>query len=392
MFDIEKYLKKSLLKLKLTYGLPKSGFIAGGSIANLAWEMVSGNKAVINDIDVFILEEEKSDIIYKKNKSELEYFQSYGQIAHFPKIRDSYKIHESINEDIFNYISYSSKNTSPQIIIDSFDINSVMVGYSIDENKFYYRPEFVEFLKTGNLKIVNLNTPAHTAIRLIKKAVELNANVEDLEFKILSYSLKNRFSFFDMERHRFLQRYADMFEKYKSFLSRYFELKRDLDLEKHLLESKKVETCVYFLETINEFNFGEFEHKMLTDFLFYVRNIFTSDNGRLFNIWNNLHFYFKSLDYVDGSESDEDIKYLTKISNLYPNIINNLVGMKFSDQINIVRNVIDKITQYYDYETALAVLENIKLNKNIKFDEDSCLIIGLSVRKKVNRKQINFIL
>ena len=340
---------------------------------------------MVNDIDVFNVENDRSEIIYQYNKKELEYFETYGQISYTTNVKDSYRIHESSNEGIFNRISYSSKNTSPQIIIDSFDINSVMVGYSIDEDKFYYRPECVEFLKTGELKVVNLHTPAHTAIRLIKKANELNAKVDELEFKILSHCVKNKYNFSDIDRYRFLQRYADIFEKYKSFLSRYFELKRDPDLEQYLLESKKLETSVYYLEPVCEFNFGEFKHSMASDFLFYVRNIFTKSDEKLFNVWNNLHFYFKNVDYVDGTEKDDDIKYLTKISNLYPNIIRNLKGMNFADQINIVRNVMHKITNYYDYETAISVLENVKLSRNTKFDEDSCLIIGLSVRKKINR-------
>jgi hypothetical protein len=385
MFDVEKYLKKALLKLKLNYGLPKSGFIAGGSIANLTWEMVSGHKAVVNDIDIFIVDNSNEDKIYQFERKELEYFETYGQISYTTKVKDSYKIHESSNDGIFNRITYSSKNTSPQIIIDSFDINSVMVGYSVDEDKFYYRPEFVEFLKTGVLKVVNLHTPAHTAIRLIKKSNELNAKVDELEFKILSHCVKNKLHFSDIDRYRFLQRYADMFEKYKSFLLRYFELKRDAEIEEYLKESKKVETPVYYIEPISEFNFGEFKHSMASDFLFYVRNVFIKGDEKLFNIWNNLHFYFKDINYVNGDEKDEDIKYLTKLSNLYPNIINNLKGMNFAEQINIVRNVMQKITNYYDYDTAISVLENIKLSRNTKFDEDSCLIIGLSVRTKVRR-------
>ena len=189
--DIEKISRKALLKLKLTYGLPSKGFIAGGSIANLIWEMVSGNKAVINDIDVFILDNLSFDkSIFSFEKKELEYYESYGQISSYHKGKESYKIHDTDNEGIFNKIKYSSKNTSPQLIIDSFDINAVMIGYSIEEDKFYWRKEFIEFLETGELRVVNPTTPAHTAIRIIKKANELNAKVDELEFKILSFFLK----------------------------------------------------------------------------------------------------------------------------------------------------------------------------------------------------------
>ena len=42
---------------------PKKGIIAGGSLANIVWEQVSGNVAKINDIDVFIFNSRESDCI-----------------------------------------------------------------------------------------------------------------------------------------------------------------------------------------------------------------------------------------------------------------------------------------------------------------------------------------
>jgi hypothetical protein len=36
--------------------ITKKGF-QGGSISNLIWEEISGNKSIINDIDIFILDE-----------------------------------------------------------------------------------------------------------------------------------------------------------------------------------------------------------------------------------------------------------------------------------------------------------------------------------------------
>ena len=55
--NIEKLCRNALDFLKSNYpNFPKSGFIAGGSLANLIWEQVSGNIAKINDIDVFIFD------------------------------------------------------------------------------------------------------------------------------------------------------------------------------------------------------------------------------------------------------------------------------------------------------------------------------------------------
>ena len=51
---IKKIAEQALERLKQYDNFPESGIIAGGSISNIMWEIVSGNKAVINDIDVFI--------------------------------------------------------------------------------------------------------------------------------------------------------------------------------------------------------------------------------------------------------------------------------------------------------------------------------------------------
>ena len=54
--NVKQLAEKAIDRIKTTWGLPQSGFIAGGSIANLIWEEVSGNKAIINDIDVFLFD------------------------------------------------------------------------------------------------------------------------------------------------------------------------------------------------------------------------------------------------------------------------------------------------------------------------------------------------
>ena len=52
--NIDSLVRTAVERIKSTWGLPESGFIAGGSIAHIVWELVSGKKAVVNDIDVFI--------------------------------------------------------------------------------------------------------------------------------------------------------------------------------------------------------------------------------------------------------------------------------------------------------------------------------------------------
>ena len=66
--NIEKLGRNALEFLKTKSKLPKSGIIAGGALGNLIWEQVSGNIAIINDIDVFVFENSlKVDQIYGDN-------------------------------------------------------------------------------------------------------------------------------------------------------------------------------------------------------------------------------------------------------------------------------------------------------------------------------------
>ena len=53
---IQKLANQAIKHLKENYILPNSGILAGGSLSNLIWEYKSGNKAIINDIDVFIFD------------------------------------------------------------------------------------------------------------------------------------------------------------------------------------------------------------------------------------------------------------------------------------------------------------------------------------------------
>ena len=59
--QIELLIRKAVAELKSKWELPSTGFIGGGSIANLVWEYVSGVKARVNDIDIFVKVEEKEE-------------------------------------------------------------------------------------------------------------------------------------------------------------------------------------------------------------------------------------------------------------------------------------------------------------------------------------------
>lgn len=401
--NIESLARQALNTIKDTWGLPKKGFLAGGSIANIIWELVSGNKAVVNDIDVFhfvgiqeAYNKKDKDSLFNYRNTETSYYEDYTGMCFTTKTKEFYSIVSTEKDDIFNNINYKSNVEDPSLIIRSFDINSTRVGYNIEEDKVYWTKEFEDFLKSGELKVCNLMTPCHTAVRIVKKADELNAKLNPFEFKLLQYSLSRSFS--DKIKWRFKERYQKMYEKYLNLLEPYFIISRDRGVEDFVLLEYGEKVELYFLtanlpgiETKTDLFFFNanyskiFQHPNLdsiyrtTDFLFYMRNIW--GNHELENLWKKLNYFFITDNYVDGEFSKEDIDLLVRFSRYAPNSIENLKGLKLSEQISIIKKFLDNYK--HDPIIAISILESFKVDKDLLLDEQTCLLLELSVRKKI---------
>lgn len=400
IINIEQLGRQALSLIKKEWGLPKRGLLAGGALANIIWELVSGNKAIINDIDVFILESEdlyQEDLksLFEYKETEDLYYEQYAGIGWVTKTKDYYKIKSAEKEGIFNNISCVSNKKEPLIIINSFDINATKVGYSIEEDELYWTTDFEEFLKTGELKISTLITPAHTAIRLSKKCKELNATLDEFEYKLCQHSLEHKFS--DILRYRFKERYRNIYEDNFEVLKKYFRIRVDdimTDYVKKqydsddkiyelipLLESKMVEgdffnivnkSSVFEDNNLNKINNSK-------DFLFYMRNIYgDSEKSKLFSELSHL---FRTNDYIDVEVNDNDVQLLSRLSKWAPASINNLKGYKLSEQIFIVKKLLENYKN--DPIIAISILEDIKIDKDIDIDEQTSLLLELAVRKKI---------
>ena len=249
--NIESLGRQAIDRIKSEWGLPLHGFVAGGSIANIVWEMVSGNKAIVNDIDIFVfdgIEEEldnDSHSLFKYQEKETKYYEDYNGMNFNNYTKDFYSIVESERDEMFNTIKYKSNTSDPSLIIKSFDINATRIGYDIDNDKLYWTSEFEDFLKTGELKVSNLMTPSHTALRIAKKSKELNAKLDEFEFKLLQYALSYRF--IDRIKLRFRERYLEMCKEYKHILSNYFQMSRDLEAEDFVFTKTGEKVELYYL-------------------------------------------------------------------------------------------------------------------------------------------------
>ncbi len=398
--NVEQLAKRAIDKIKTTWGLPQSGFIAGGSIANLIWEEVSGNKAIINDIDVFLFDgileklvQDKSQTIYEHSTKEDIWYEDYNGIAFMTKEKDFYCITESTKDGMFNYIKYQSNSPEPRVVIDSFDINCTAVGYSIDNDEFYWTDEFEKFLETGILRITNVKTPSHTVLRIIKKADELNATLTEFELNILQYALSDNVHL-SPYKVRFQERYLEVFAKYIDRLSEFFYVQKDVQCIEWLRVSQNKDVKLWKLISSNQKVFKDdknLSELKADNYLFYIRNIYRNKNLNL--IWKNLHYFYDTTDYVDQEVSEEDIKLLSRLVYNAPNTIPNLKGLKLSEQINLVKKLLEVYND--DPIIAISVLEKNKLDKDIELDEQTKLLLELSVRKEIvndTRGKVNKIL
>lgn len=400
--DIESLGREAIQRIKSEWGLPKKGFVAGGSIANIIWELVSGNKAVINDIDVFVLEKkldinednEEIESLFKYEEKDIQYYEDYTGMCFRSYTKDFYSITESKREDIFNTITYQSSDTSPDIILKSFDINATRVGYSIEHDKIYWCDDFEEFLKTGKLKVSNLMTPSHTAVRLAKKSNDLGIELDKFEFQLIQHALMYQFN--DIIKLRFKERYHQMYIDNKELIEKYFFITRDEEMEKYVLQKFKKETKLYTLASIESKGKNEFDifarvkftpfndenlnHIFLSDiFLFYMRNIYF-DKEKV-ELWTKLKFFFRDPNYFDREVDIKDIELLERLAKYAPNSVDNLRGLKLSEQVELVNRLFD--TYKHDPIIAISILEKTKMDKDVKLDEQTALLLELSVRKEI---------
>jgi len=419
--NIESLGRQAIDRIKEEWGLPLHGFVAGGAIANIVWELVSGNKAVVNDIDIFVFDGIEKELdnnkktLFNYQEKETKYYEDYNGMNFNNYTKDFYSIVESERDDMFNTIKYKSNTSDPSLIIKSFDINATRIGYDIDNDKLYWTSEFEDFLKTGELKVSNLMTPSHTAVRIAKKSKELKAKLDEFEFKLIQYALSYRF--IDRIKLRFKDRYLEMCKDNKDLLSSYFQMSRDLEAEEFVFGKTGEKVELYYLVTrgvkteVTEVPLTDdfekivysnlpqiFEDNNLnkifksTDFLFYMRNIYGKEQG-LKDMWSKLYYFFDNVHYIDCEVSQEDMDLLQRFSKYAPGSIENLKGLKMSEQIEVIKKFLDKFKE--DPIVAISILESVKVDKDIILDEQTMLLLELSVRKKIvndTRGKVNKIL
>jgi hypothetical protein len=123
-----------------------------------------------------------------------------------------------------------------------------------------------------------------------------------------------------------------------------------------------------------------------------MRNIYSKDQS-LRDMWSKLYYFFDNVHYIDREVSNEDMDLLQRFGKYAPDSIENLKGLKMSEQIEIIKKFLDKFKE--DPIIAISILESVKVDKDIVLDEQTMLLLELSVRKKIindTRGKVNKIL
>lgn len=356
---------KAIKLLDNKFKLPKKGFISGGSISNTIWKVGGGEKAIINDIDIFIFKysnETLNEFYDRKRKnpsidSSLN-IEDYSNILYF---ENDYYISflKEERKDIFNIITIESNTKDYSMILKSFDINSCQIGYDLETKEVLFTDNYLDFFINKQLKVVNIQSPPNTLCRILKKNLELGGNSLNIkeELKLLKYSYssirnKNRI----ILSKKLENIYQDNIEiinkyfkciKYEEYLSLFpIEWVEDsknfiVHYDPHKWYISRNDKFTLFLESKNRYI-------KKGDFIYFYRNII--NNAARLKLWVELPYFQKKDGYFNGYNLEDkmtldllikksrDIYFLINKSNDTDNSYN-IPNTNFLENMNLKEQV-----------------------------------------------------
>jgi hypothetical protein len=245
ILHIDKLGKEILGKLSKFVELPKTGFLAGGAVANTILSMEWDTDYPINDLDIFRIE--RTDVIKsyrmpRRCTGMVLANNSYWGVVVINNFGRSYTVSKTEIKGILNVVNVQletdhQKMENYKIIMDGFDLNCCQVGIDLESGELIYSPNFEAFLKTRQLEVSHPCTPFHTAIRIAKKKKELQCYCDDeAQFKYLSQiplilspksqddSEEKRIPYPSQYAMYFGEKHYGIYEQHKRDLDRYFEV------------------------------------------------------------------------------------------------------------------------------------------------------------------------
>lgn len=220
----------------------KQDFVAGGSVSNAIYHLLHNHKLVINDIDVY--KEVKSGL-FGEEKFEVWYHKTYTNEDSLEVVDDQYgrtfisdsgarvRVVKSGRSGIFNNIDYvyekgymTSNKTKEFIILEGFDLNCCKAGLDLVNSKIIYTPEFVDFLSTKQIKVVNPCAPVQSTIRICKKLQDLENSYCNVEHEVRFLTVASKHIFGNQITKVIGPETKAKYDKVKDFVEKYFILRK----------------------------------------------------------------------------------------------------------------------------------------------------------------------
>lgn len=187
-----------LQRLEQFAPLPKVGTVAGQAVASIFQELLGHPvRGPVNDIDVFVdwrvprplrgradppVPPTIGNWVQKTGRHTTGMALVVGgSMKGLPVIttRSNINIMRTYRDGLINYTlveptgvgseSWASSLAVSQNIVEGFDLNLVGVGINLQSHQVVATDEYIQFLRTSQLKVKTCNTPIHTLIRLANK-------------------------------------------------------------------------------------------------------------------------------------------------------------------------------------------------------------------------------
>lgn len=175
--------------------LPNFGVIAGQAVASAIEDLWGAGGGVYNDLDVFIPctgkftdKSPKANPTARRCEPQTTFSSYGGSVQRHLEMVQTYRIEEVRYAGLINRIYFRLPNAldrrdddHAKRVVDGFDLNAVRVGIDLRTRKLVWDSHYEQFLANRELRIARCYTPAHSLIRLLKKAEELPNVTADIE-------------------------------------------------------------------------------------------------------------------------------------------------------------------------------------------------------------------
>ena len=379
-----------LLESELGYKLPENGVIAGQSVAEAYFRLNNiPIKTRIKDVDLFSTRLKGLENYYNKedhNKksfiivanSRISFIRDDSSFGMVNLIKTNKLVINNVYEkDRLNIVIIEKVDNSHkldvELVVDSFDINSVQIGIDLTTQKLYKTEDFDSFIVNKQLKIINYCSPVPSIARLMDKFKTSEGTYLNLEHEInLAIAKLLFYRGEDVAYHRGAYMSEERFESFptdvKETIKEYFEVKLKKCREKYYRNSPNE------YEYFKIFEFKAKESKLENRIIENINNIIENSTIRQ-----------ESYPFISRTFLENLFKkgFSNKVSEriLMKNILDFLQVYHFNNNIfKATVNDVNAVTRHLNF--SLSMFKNFKIKEIANFirkmeKNDTTYIIGM---------------